>query len=215
MIVRKNLIRGIAALVVAIVAFIALSSTTAKTKLVSVVTMTKPVGAGQVISSHDLGTMMVKAPAPAGMLTSTNRVAGEIAQVDLSAGQTLSSGEVAATFGGVPKGDVKVIVPVSAGQSGLAHAGNWVDVLGVAKTTKGSTTTANVVPLALGARVLGVYSQSGGPVVTSGPNPAAPGLVSLAVTPSEAQALVPYLSQSSDYWLVMDPQGVYDQAPAS
>lgn len=215
MIVRKNLVRGIAALVVAIGAFIALASTTAKTKLVPIVMMTKSVAAGQAISQGDLGTVMVKAPAPAGALTTSAHVAGQLAQVALSPGQTLAQNQIAGTYGGIPKGDVKVIVPVSAGQSGLAHDGDWVDVLGVAKTTKGSNTTASVVPLALGARVLGVYSQSGGPVVTSGPNPAAPGLVSLAVTPSEAQALVPYLSQSSDYWLVMDPQGIYDQAPTS
>ena len=210
---RKNIFRGGAAMAAAVLAFVVLSAITVKPKLVAVIQVVQPVPAGQPITKKDLGTLWVKDPLPIGMLLAKTSVVGELAQVPLSPGQTLAAGEVARTFGGVPRGDVQVVVPVTAGQSALTQPGQRVDVLGVAKTAQGQTTTLSVIPLVLSASVLGVYTQSGGPVVTTGANPAAPGLVALAVTPAEAQALIPYLTQSSDFWLVLDPQGVYNAAP--
>lgn len=206
---RKNFVRGLLALFAAVGAFVVLSLTTAKPRLTAVMQVTRPVAAGQPVTTQDFGTVWIKDPVPPEMIPAPYPVQGEFAQQNLSPGQTLTLSDLGRTFGGVPPGDVKVLVPVTAGESALAQPGQRVDVLGVAKISQGQTTTTTVIPLAIHVPVLGVFTQSGGTVVTTGSNPAAPGLVALAVTPLQAQALIPYLTQSSDYWLVLDPQGAY------
>ncbi|WP_020375081.1 SAF domain-containing protein [Sulfobacillus thermosulfidooxidans] len=209
---RKNVFRGLLALIAGAGSFLALVLTTQKPHLVSVVDVTHSVAAGQPVTRQDVGTLWIKAPVPTGVLTDPQQVIGRLAQVPLYPGQTVTAGTVGQTFGGVPAGDVKILVPVTASQSALVTPGAQVDVLGVAKTAQGNAMATAIVPLALHVTVLGTYSASGSPVVTTGSTAAAPGMVALAVSPSTAQTLLPYLTQSSDYWLVLDPQGAYPGA---
>lgn len=203
---RKSVIRGLVALVVGIGASLALILTVHPPHLHPVLAIQRPVTAGQVLTPADVRIVWVRGAVPPGLLTTPTAVTGERAQMALAPGQTLTAADVARTFEGIPPGFVKVMVPVTAGQSALVQTGQRVDVLGLAKTSTQAASPAVVLPLALHVRVLGIYTSSGGAITTPG---TAPGLVALAVTPSVAQQLLPYLTQSSAYWLVVDPQGVY------
>ena len=215
---RRTIWRGALALLAAIGLGVFLLATTAQPHLTRVVVVTHLVAAGDPVTGTDLGWLTITGQAPSGVLTATP-APGELAQAPLYPGETLTASLLARTYAGLPRGRVRVVVPVSAAQSALAQVGSRVDVMASLHQSNGPTlieTAATRVP------VVGVYNATGGAVVTSGTGAAAPGLVALAVTPTQLGNLMPLLTAASGsgtaYWLVFDPQAVVSapiQAPAS
>jgi len=211
--VRKEVLRGLFALVGAVAAGGIVSATTARPPATAVVTLKTAVPAGQVITAADVGSLTIQAhTAPVGIATAASQIVGQIAQIPLAAGQTVALTDVAHTYLGVPAGRVKLVLSVNAAQSALVAPGDWVDIWGTV-TTNGSGSTkpvTTVLVLASHVPVLGVYTSNGQPVVTTGANAAAPGLVSVAVTPAQLNTLLPYVAstQSGTFWLTLDPSHV-------
>ena len=215
---RRTMWRGALALGTALGLGVFLLATTARPPLTRVVVVTHPVAAGAPVTTSDLGWLTVTGHAPPGVLT-TPPAPGERAQAPLYPGETLTASLLARTYAGLPPGHVRVVVPVSAAQSALVQVGSRVDVMASVHPSNGLTlieTAATRVP------VVGVYNATGGAVVTTGTGAAAPGLVALAVTPSQLSHLMPLLTAASGsgtaYWLVFDPQAVVPapvQAPPS
>ncbi|MHB1926589.1 MAG: SAF domain-containing protein [Leptospirillum sp.] len=190
----------------ALAAMIFLIANTSRPKAYQVYTVTAEIPVGSVITSNNLGTISVMGGVPSGAIPSTQSVIGQYAQTTLYPGQMLVSQDVASTFGGTPAGDVSLMMPVTAAQSALVGPGQYVDVMGfVAGAASGAA--PNVVPLATHILVLNTYT-SGGAAMTGTPATSAPGMVELAVTPAEAETLLPFMSNASDYWLVLDPHRV-------
>ena len=195
--------RALLALVGAAVAAIALMTMTSQPTLVPVAVVSTPISPGGTIQAGDLTTQRVLAPAPATVFSTPSEVAGLIAQVPLESGQTVVRQDVGRTYDGVPKGMVRIVVPVSAGQSAMVSQGDWVDVLGEVKKLDGSENTA---VLATDVLLLAAYGANGAAGGTAG---AAPQFVALSLSPKEVATVLPYILQSgsSPYWLVLDPSG--------
>lgn len=200
---RKPLFRGIAAILAAFIAAMFLMAHTAKQPLYAEVAVTTMVPAGQAIPSGSLGTVEVSTPPASGVATSVAQVAGKTALENLYPGQTVVSSEYGTSLGNPPKGYVAVFLPVGAAQSAMPAPGSRVDILMVGAAS--STAPASSAPLATDVLVLNVYSGNGGAVQTTGTSAQAPGMVEVALTPAQALLVVPQLSQSSSYWLVLDP----------
>ena len=201
----KNLVRALLALVGAILAGIVLSVTTKQPTLVPVTVVSTALSPGQTIQATDLATQQVLAPAPSGTFSSPSNVTGMIAQIALEPGQTVVQQDVARTYDGVPTGMVRIVVPVSVGQSAMVSQGERVDVLGEMKKSDGSVQTA---VLASHVLVLAVYGANGAAPAT-GTSATAPAFVALSLNPKEVATVLPYVMQGSgtSYWLVLDPAG--------
>lgn len=208
---RRSLVRGLIALGVGLVALVVLIATTSRPKLYSVITVTQPVAAGSVISPNDLGSVSV-ASVPSGAVTDARAVVGKYAETPLYPGETLSASAVGSTYG-IGHGLVNLTIPVSPAQSGLVLVGDYVDVIGEVSNPNAGTTAA-VLPVVSGVRVTGVYTSSAAPITaqslaTSSSTSSAPALVSLAVTPAQAEKIAAYAGQNGDsVWLVDDPARV-------
>ena len=200
----RNLVRAILALVGAAVAAIVLTMMTQKPTLVPVAVVSTPISPGQTIQASDLTTQEVLAPAPANVFSTPSEVAGLIAQVPLEPGQTVPQQDVGHTYQDVPKGMIRLVVPVSVGQSAMVTQGQRVDILGEMKNSKGVMNTA---VLASHVLVLATYGANGAAPAT-GSSAAAPQFVALSLNPKDVATVMPYLTQSSSsYWLVLDPTG--------
>lgn len=204
---RRTIFRGALALIAAVVMAVLLMVTTSSPKVSQVLLVTQNVPAGAVVSSSDLGTVPVL-QIPSGAVTSQSSVVGQIAQYPLFPGETLTSGAVGPTYG-LGKGLVSITIPVGAAQSALAGVGSLVDVFGFVTVNGQGATTAQ--PLAIGVKVIGVYTTSAVPIVPqtnapAGSSPGVPGLMQLAVTPAQAESILPMLGQQgATVWLVADP----------
>lgn len=196
---RRPLYRGVIAIAVALVAAVVLMAHTSKQKLYSEVVVTQAVVAGQPILATDLGSVLVASPPAAGVTTAEASVIGQLAEQNLYPGETLVASAYGKVFGSTPKGQVSVVIPVSAAQSAMVSPGQFVDILAV------DSTTATSAPLATHVLVLNVFSASGNAVQTTGASGQAPGLVEVALTPATALTVVPQLSNSASFWLVLDP----------
>ena len=208
---RRTLVRGLIALGAGIAAMVFLIATTSRPKMSKVVVVTQPVSAGSVISSSDLGALVVES-VPPGAVTDPGQVVGRYSETALFPGETLSSAAVGRTYG-LGAGLVGVTLPVSPAESGLVFVGDWVDVIGEeGNPTAGSV--ASVSPLVSHVKVTGVYTSSGAAVTpqalsSSSSSSTAPALVSLAVTPDQAELLASYAGENGDsIWLVYDPSNV-------
>jgi pilus assembly protein CpaB len=202
--VRSTWIRAVVAALAAIGAAVVLQGMVRRPAVARVWVVTAPVAAGTAIAPGDLAPLAVIAPPPPGALTPRTPVAGLLAQVPLAPGQTLTAADLGRTYLGVPRGRVALTLPVAAAQSALATPGDRVDVLAAAATGKG---LGLAVVVAAGVRVLAVASSAGAPLTPG--SGTAPGLVTLAVTPGQAAALVPLATASGTaFWLVRDPAGV-------
>ena len=202
----RNLLRAILALVGAIVAGVILLISTKQPTLVPVTVVQTVVAPGQTIQASDLTTQQVLAPAPAGTFPAPSEVSGLIAQTPLDPGQTVVHQEVGRTYEDVPSGMVRVVVPVSVGQSAMVTQGERVDVLGEVKQKNGSVQTA---VLAAHVLVLAVYGSNGASS-SSSTSSSAPAFVALSLKPTDVATVLPYVMQSnggSSYWLVLDPTG--------
>jgi len=206
MLLSRNLVRALLSLVGAVVAAIVLTMTTQKPTLIPVAVVSTPISPGQTIQVSDLTTQQVLAPAPANVFSSPSEVAGLIAQVPLAPGQTVLRQDVGRTYDGVPKGMVRIVVPVSVSQSAMVSQGERVDVLGEMKDSKGNVNTA---VLARHVLVLGTFGANGAATAT-GTSASAPQFVALSLNPKQVATVLPYLTQSGgpSYWLVLDPAGV-------
>lgn len=205
---RRTVWRGALALLAAVGLGVFLLATTARPSETRIVVVTHPVAAGAPVTAADLGWLAVTGHVPPGVLTGLP-APGALAQAPLYPGETLTAPLLARTYAGLPRGRVRVVVPVSAAQSALAQTGSRVDVLASVPQPHGPTVLETVATHVL---VVGVYTTTGGPVVTAGTGAAAPGLVALAVTPTQAMVLLPLLTAASGsgsaYWLAWDPRGV-------
>lgn len=201
----KNFIRALLALAGAVLAAIVLMTMTKQPTLVPVTVVEAAVAPGQTIQPSDLTTQQVLAPAPADVFAAPSEVAGLIAQIPLEPGQTVVRQDVGRSYDGVPKGMVRIVVPVSVGQSAMVSQGDRVDVLGEMKKADGSTNTA---VLATHVLVLATYGANGA-APAGGAAAAAPQFVALSLNAKEVATILPYIMQSSSssYWLVLDPAG--------
>jgi len=201
----RNLVRALLSLAGAVVAAIVLTMMTQKPTLVPVAVVSTPISPGQTIQAGDLTAQQVLAPAPANVFSSPSEVAGLIAQVPLEPGQTVPQQDVGRTYEDVPNGMVRIVVPVSVGQSAMVSQGERVDVLGEMKNSKGVVNTA---VLASHVLVLATYGADGS-APAAGTAAAAPQFVALSMDAKEVATVVPYIMQSSSssYWLVLDPAG--------
>jgi len=200
----RNLVRAMLSLVGALVAAVVLTMMTQKPTLVPVAVVSTPISPGQTIQATDLTTHQVLAPAPANVFSSPSEVAGLIAQVPLEPGQTVPQQAVGRTYEDVPNGMVRIVVPVSVGQSAMVSQGERVDVLGEMKDSKGNVSTA---VLASHVLVLAAYGANGAAPAT-GASAAAPQFVALSLNAKEVATVLPYVTQrSSSFWLVLDPTG--------
>ena len=201
----KNLVRALLALAGAALAAIVLTTMTKQPTLVPVTEALAAVAPGEILQPGDLTIHQVLAPAPAGTFPAPSEVAGLIAQVPLEPGQTIVRQDVGRIYDGVPKGMVRIVVPVSTGQSAMVSQGDRVDVLGEMKKADGSTDTA---VLATHVLVLATYGANGAAPAT-GTAAAAPQFVALSLNAKEVATILPYVMQSSSssYWLVLDPAG--------
>ena len=200
----KNLVRALLALMGAALAAIVLTMMTKQPTLVPVAVVSTPIPPGQTIQASDLTTQQVLAPAPANVFSTPSEVTGLIAQVALEPGQTVVQQDVGRTYEDVPKGMVRIVVPVSVGQSAMVSQGERVDVLGEMKNSSGVVNTA---VLASHVLVLATYGANGAAPAT-GSSASAPQFVALSLNPKEVGTVLPYLTQSSSsYWLVLDPAG--------
>jgi hypothetical protein len=202
---RQTLWRGGLAMLAALVVLAVAARLTARPRLTRVVVVTAPVAAGAPVTPADWGWMTVAGSPPAGALTAPPDP-GLLAQAPLWPGETLTAPVLGRTFGGLPRGRVRVVVPVTAAQSALVQVGSRVDVMAAIHTPAGAVAA---LAAAVHVPVIGVYNASGGPIVTTGSAAAAPALVALAVTPPQLQALLPLLTgaagSGTTFWLVADP----------
>lgn len=194
-----GLVRGAAAVAAGLVVSVLLLSASTPPRLHPVAVVTTAVSAGTVLAAADISNLMVAAP-PAGALT-VEQAEGRYAQTPLYPGDTVSAEQVGPSWGAAA-GDVKVVVPVTAAGSALAQPGGYVEVYGMTTAAIGSAPAVTL--LAPRAKVLGVYTTSATPITAS--SPGAPALVALAVTPAEAQAIVPYEGSGATVTLVDIPQ---------
>lgn len=202
---RRTVLRGLLALLAAIVSAVFLVATTARPRLVPVVSVTATVPEGSVVSPTDLGTLYVTDPPPTAIRTPASAI-GLYAETTLEPGQILVQSDLGRSFG-PGKGKVEVTIPVTPAESDLASVGDVVDLVGYLPPTTPNSRSA-VLPLAQGVKVIGVFTSSGAPVTSSGTanGSVAPALVQVAVSPQQAAAIIPFVSQSgASVWLVEDP----------
>jgi hypothetical protein len=206
---RPTVWRGLAALAAAGVMAGWLTATTTRPATARVVVVTRPVAAGSAVTPADWRWIQVVGRPPAGALTAPPAF-GLLAQAPLVPGETLAAGLLGRTYGGLPRGRVRLVLPVTAAQSALVTTGDRVDVLAAVRAAGDATAAVSVA--AANLPVLGVYTASGGAVTTTGASAAAPALVAVAATPAQAAVLVPLVTApvggAVSWWLVADPRGV-------
>ena len=196
---NKTVLRGGLALLAALTLAGFVLHASGRPRLYSVVLVTHSVPLGTAIAAQDVGTLEV-ASLPAGAVTSLASAIGRYAQVPLEAGGTLTAAEVGPPLH-AGRGQVQVVVPVSAAESALAVAGDLVAVYGTTAPPGKQTRVTEIIPQAL---VLGAYTSAGNPITSL--TPGTPALVALAVTPAEVAAILPYASgQGSSLYLVRQP----------
>ncbi|MHB1787602.1 MAG: CpaB family protein [Acidimicrobiales bacterium] len=198
---NKTVMRGALALLAALALVGFVLHSTVRQRLYPVLLVTQHVAMGAPIGPQDLGTLYVAA-VPYGAATNIASVSGLYAQVPLDAGSTLATAEVGPPLH-AGHGQMQLVLPVSAAQSGLVSTGEMVSVYAM---TAGASQQSSVTELIPSARVLGAYTASGSPITAQAPG--SPALVSLAVTPAQAATLLPYVSgsgQGSSIWLLRAP----------
>ncbi len=196
---KKPIWRALLALVAAVAVAGVVISHTQHRHLYPLVTVVQAVPLGGQISAADLGTVLVTA-VPQGAITSSMSAVGRYAQEPLAPGSTLATAEVGPPLR-AGRGEVRVVVSVTPSSSALATTGETVSVYGVVPGPNGALPTVTL--LAPAARVIGVYTSGAVPITTLAPG--APALVALAVTPAEATAILPYMTQSQAVVLVALP----------
>ncbi len=196
---KKPIWRALLALVAAVAVAGVVISHTEHRRLYPLVTVVQAVPVGGQITAADLGTVLVAA-VPPGAVTSPMSVVGRYAQEPLAPGSTLVTTEIGPPLR-AGHGEVRVVVAVTASASALATTGETVSVYGVVPGPNGALPTVTL--LAPAARVIGVYSSGAVPITSQAPG--APALVALAVTPAQATAILPYMTQSQAVVLVALP----------
>lgn len=185
-----------AAAVVGIAAAVSLEAFTRPPQLVSVAVLKASVATMQAVPTADIQWTQVASPPP-NAITPGESFAGLVASQTLAPGTILTSGDFTSPqANNLHPGEVQWLVPVSAAASGLPAVGQRVDVW--------STVNNQYQMIAMGVRVVGLYTTQGGPISApsaTNPNTSGPGMVAMAVP---STALGTLLNVTSPY-LVVDP----------
>lgn len=130
-------------------------------------------------------------------MTQASAIVGRYAQVNLYAGETVTSTQIGRRYG-AGTGQVEIVVPVTAAGSALAQVGQTVAVYGALPGTSGGTDA--ITELVASAKVIGVYTQAAQAVTPQ--TPGTPALVALAVSQQQAQAILSYEGSGASVTLV-------------
>jgi Flp pilus assembly protein CpaB len=216
----KRLLKFLAALVVAVAAAVLLlahvARQEARIKQHPVVLVTRDVPAYAPLAASDLAVRDLPAAAFPQALSSIKAAAGKSALVSLVAGQPLLAADLSSTA--IPRGWAVVGIQVDlAGSTGMLRQGDKVVVVEPPANGVGSSSGSGGRVLAVGAKVLAVWSGQGTPVGTVeggtalAPNGSAglPAAVTLLVPAPDATAIA--AAGHSNLSLVIAP---YAQARA-
>ncbi|MDA8065719.1 MAG: RcpC/CpaB family pilus assembly protein [Thermaerobacter sp.] len=163
----KRILKFLAALVVAVVAAVLLlahvARQEARIKLHPVVLVTRDVAAYAPLAAADLTVRDLPAEAFPQALSSIGAATGKAALVPLVAGQPLMTSDLSSTA--IPRGWAVVGIQVDlAGSTGILQPGDIVVVVAPPANGTGSSAGNAAHVLAVGAKVLAVWSGQGTPV---------------------------------------------------
>lgn len=206
--IRRSTLRGMAAVGLALAGGGLLWAHMRQPATVLLAQATRPVGAGEPLTPADVRAWRTLAPAPPGAVP-LSAIHGQRLRIPVVPGDPILRADFGAGVIGLRPGEVRLVLPVQPGPSGLVRPGDRVTVLGVQTPQGGGTGTGTVAVLARNVRVLGVYQSNGAPLnptssaFASGAD--APGLVAVAAPPAVVRAVGPYLNAQDAFWLLKQP----------